>query len=479
MVFSSIFFIFVFLPVTLVCYYAAFRNKHIQAANFVLLVASCIFYAWGGIKYFLVLAFVVAVDYLLCLLMDKHEGIARKGIFILILALNIANLLYFKYFNFFAGNARELVALFGADILGNVAEVALPIGISFYTFQIISYVVDVYLHKVSVQKSFIKLALYVTMFPQLVAGPIVRYTDINNEMDSRRVRWIDIEYGIKRFIIGFSKKVFLANVMGGMADLMFSMPDYINMVYAWLGACCYALQIYYDFSAYSDMAIGLGKALGFHFNENFDLPYRSQNIQEFWRRWHISLSSWFRDYVYIPLGGNRRGTVRTYVNLFLVFILTGFWHGAAWQFIVWGLYHGIFLIVERLGLGSLLKRLPQIIRHIYTTVIVIVGWVFFRADDLSQAMLYLKAMFCLNFTKFGMYSVMIKLDSLFAICFITAVIFAFTRLKSLTPEALTFRAIKASLLVKIGTDLIYLALWFASVLYLTGLSYNPFIYFKF
>lgn len=477
MVFSSTFFIFAFLPFTLICYYAAFGKSRINAANVVLLIASCIFYAWGGVKYFLILAVVIAADFWLCLLMDKQQGLARRCIFILIIAIDIANLLYFKYYNFFVENARELAAAFGADILADAANVALPIGISFYTFQIISYVVDVYLGKVPVQRSMIKLALYVTMFPQLIAGPIVRYTDINNEMDARCIRMDDIEYGIKRFIIGFFKKVFLANAMGGMADLMFSMPDYINMVYAWLGAICYALQIYYDFSAYSDMAIGLGKALGFHFNENFNLPYVSQSIQEFWRRWHISLSSWFRDYVYIPLGGNRRGAVSTYVNLFIVFFLTGFWHGAAWQFIVWGLYHGMFLIIERLGFGRILKKLPWLVRHIYTMIVVIVGWVFFRADNLGQAMLYLKAMFSFNFTNFGMYSVMVKLDSIFVICFAAAVIFSFTRIRGLTPEALTDN--KSEMRFKIVADIMYLALWAVSVLYLTGLSYNPFIYFKF
>ncbi len=482
MVFSSTFFIFAFLPLTLICYYAAFGKCHIDAANVVLLIASCIFYAWGGVKYFLILALVIAADFLLCLLMDKQRGFARRCLLFLILAIDIANLLYFKYCNFFVENARELAAAFGADILGDAANVALPIGISFYTFQIISYVVDVYLGKVPVQKSLVKLALYVTMFPQLIAGPIVRYTDINNEMDSRCIRIADIEYGIKRFIIGFFKKVFLANAMGSMADLMFSMPEYINTVYAWLGAICYALQIYYDFSAYSDMAIGLGKALGFNFNENFNLPYVSQSIQEFWRRWHISLSSWFRDYVYIPLGGNRRGKVRTYINLFIVFFLTGFWHGAAWQFIVWGLYHGVFLIIERLGFGRVLKKLPRLLQHVYTMVVVIVGWVFFRADNLTQAMLYLKAMFSLNLTKFGMYSVMSKLDSIFIICFIVAVIFSFRKINISRADNHNYYGAdlgKSGTMTKVFTDIMYLALWLISVLYLTGLSYNPFIYFKF
>lgn len=311
------------------------------------------------------------------------------------------------------------------------------------------------------------------MFPQLIAGPIVRYKDVNEEISKRVINNNDIEEGIKRFIIGFFKKVFIANSMGNMADPIFSSVSVgdISTVCAWLGAICYTLQIYYDFSAYSDMAIGIGRILGFHFLENFNLPYKSQSIQEFWRRWHISLSSWFRDYVYIPLGGNRKGTVRTYFNLAVVFFLTGLWHGAAWQFIVWGAYHGLFLILERLGLQKILGKFPRPIRHIYTLLVVIVGWVFFRADNLNLALRYIKNMFVINSSGLGAIAMMEQFTGLFVVCLFIAIIFSVTKLEFLKNNKLwantTFERLR------------YIMLWLVSVLYLTGLSYNPFIYFKF
>ncbi len=473
MVFSSTFFIFCFLPLTLIFYYIFFslRNEHhIDIANIVLLIASMIFYAWGGTRYFLILMAVILINYVLTIIMDSCTRL-RGMLFVLILAIDLGNLLYYKYFNFFVENARSLASAFNLDILGAAAQVALPIGISFYTFQIISYVADVYRGSAPVQKSFVKLALYVTMFPQLIAGPIVRYTDVNTAMNDRSISRADIEYGIRRFIIGFAKKVFIANNMGRIADAAFAIPQDLNTAYAWLGAVCYTLQIYYDFSAYSDMAIGLGRMLGFHFNENFNLPYISQSIQEFWRRWHISLSSWFRDYVYIPLGGNRRGTVRTYINLVTVFFLTGFWHGAAWQFIFWGLYHGAFSIAERLGFNKILKSCPSVLRHAYTLLAVIIGWVFFRADTMGDAVLYLKSMFSFDFSYWAVYSILAELDSLFIVCFAAAVIFSFTKLECL--QKLRFWNSSACVNVR------YISLWLMSVLYLIGLSYNPFIYFKF
>ena len=296
MVFSSTLFIFLFLPITLGLYFLASLTQKVHIMNVVLLIASIIFYGWGGLKPLIVLLVTISINYILTILMDRY-GRTKKLLFILLLMIDIGNLFYFKYFNFFVENTKDIVELVGVDIFQGVAYVALPIGISFYTFQIISYVVDVYMGKVEVQQSLIKLMLYVTMFPQLIAGPIVRYSDINEEINSRNITVKDVDEGIKRFIVGFFKKVLLANSMGGMADTVFGMVGSINTVYAWLGAICYTLQIYYDFSAYSDMAIGIGRMLGFHFNENFDSPYISKSIKEFWRRWHISLSSWFRDYV--------------------------------------------------------------------------------------------------------------------------------------------------------------------------------------
>lgn len=469
MVFSSTLFIFCFLPLTLLLYLVSYKSRKIGIANAVLLLMSIIFYAWGGLGHFLVLLAVVALNYLLTMAMVRFT-ICRKWLFVLILFIDIGNLLYFKYFNFFVENVRIVLNRLGIQALEGVASVALPIGISFYTFQIISYVADVYMGKVEVQKSPVKMALYVMMFPQLIAGPIVRYKDVNEEINGRTITAGDIEDGIKRFIIGFFKKVFIANAMGNMADTVFGLTGNVNTGVAWLGAVCYSLQIYYDFSAYSDMAIGIGRMLGFHFNENFELPYKSQSIQEFWRRWHISLSTWFRDYVYIPLGGNRKGRVRTYLNLVVVFFLTGFWHGAAWQFIVWGIYHGFFSIIERLGLNSVLAKIPRALRHIYTMLVVVVGWVFFRADNISQALNYLKNMFVPNFTAIT-YPVVSQATSIFGICLIIAVFFSVTRLECL--QKLSFWSNRTFVRVR------YLLLWIVSALYLTGLQYNPFIYFKF
>lgn len=470
MVFSSTLFIFLFLPITLVLYLISYRAPRITWANLVLLLASIVFYAWGGVRYCLILLLVIVANYLLTLAMDRFKTY-RKYIFLLILCIDIGNLMYFKYFNFFVDNVRHIAGLVGKDILSSVTMVALPIGISFYTFQIISYVADVYMGKVALQRNPIKLALYVMMFPQLIAGPIVRYKDVNSEINKRTITSADIESGIYRFILGFFKKVFIANAMGSMADAVFALPGDINTLYAWLGAICYTLQIYYDFSAYSDMAIGIGRILGFHFLENFNLPYKSQSIQEFWRRWHISLSSWFRDYVYIPLGGNRKGKVRTYFNLTIVFLFTGFWHGAAWQFIFWGVYHGFFSILERLGLNRLLQKIPRLFRHAYTMLVVIIGWVFFRADNWSHAVRYLKNMFVFNFSNLKMISVVEQFTSIFWICLVIALVFSLSRLEMLQKikfwKNITFTRIR------------YLVLWIISVLYLTGLSYNPFIYFKF
>lgn len=469
MVFSSTLFIFCFLPLTLLLYLAAYKSRKISIANVILLLMSMIFYAWGGLGHFFVLLVVIALNYLLTLAMIRYTT-CKKVLFVLIVSIDVVNLLYFKYYNFFVDNIRTVMSRFGIGVLDDMAAVALPIGISFYTFQIISYVADVYMGKVEVQKNPVKMALYVMMFPQLIAGPIVRYKDVNDEISGRTITAGDIEEGIKRFIIGFFKKVFIANAMGNMADTVFAMTGNINTGVAWLGAICYSLQIYYDFSAYSDMAIGIGRMLGFHFNENFDLPYKSQSIQEFWRRWHISLSTWFRDYVYIPLGGNRRGTARTYFNLGIVFLLTGFWHGAAWQFIVWGIFHGVFSIIERIGLKNILAKIPRLFRHIYAMLVVIVGWVFFRADNMGHALNYLRNMFSPNFSEIT-YPVAEQFTSIFVICLFIAIIFSATRLECLQKigfwKNVTFVRVR------------YLLLWVVSALYLTGLQYNPFIYFKF
>ena len=472
MVFSSLLFVFLFLPVVLILYYISTRFHVTGFSNFILIIASMVFYAWGGLKPFLILLVIIILNYLLTLKMVRSRH--RTFFFILLLALDLGKLLYFKYFNFFADNFQSLMHLAGnTDWVYSGARVILPIGISFYTFQIISYVIDVFRNEAEPQTSPFKLALYVMMFPQLIAGPIVRYTDINKELKDRRSTPEGVENGFKRFITGFAKKVFLANAMGNMADIVFglSKTGSINTLYAWVGAICYTFQIYYDFSAYSDMAIGLGEIFGFHFNENFNYPYIAQSIQEFWRRWHISLSSWFKDYVYIPLGGNRKGVIKTYRNLFIVFLLTGFWHGAAWQFIVWGIFHGMFLIIERIGFGKVLQKLPHIIRRLYTMLIVITGWVFFRADNLTEAVKYLKYLFTPRLNNIYNVSIAGLADKMFIICFVCAVVFSAPLYKKINSLKIMEH--------RVFSNSVYLILWIVSVLYLCGLSYNPFIYFQF
>ncbi|WP_242834381.1 MBOAT family O-acyltransferase [Butyrivibrio sp. FC2001] len=380
-------------------------------------------------------------------------------------------MVFFKYSGFIGSNIETLLKRAGnVDVSFGMPTIALPIGISFFTFQIMSYVIDVYWGKVPAQKNIFRLTLYIMMFPQLIAGPIVRYIDVNEALSARKTTCAMAEQGVKRFIIGFAKKVFLANAMGSMADAVFALSGSFNTAYAWLGAISYTLQIYFDFSAYSDMAIGLGLIFGFIFNENFVYPYTAGSIQEFWRRWHISLSTWFRDYVYIPLGGNRKGKIRTYINLWVVFLLTGIWHGAAWQFIVWGLYHGLFMFIERLGFGNVLKKLPAFLGHIYSCIVVIVGWVFFRADNLTVALNYIRNMFSFDFSNFKVFSVLPGLDSMYVFMLVVGILAALR-----VPVALKEKVKVPSPLMYAG----YLILFGVSIIYLAGLSYNPFIYYKF
>lgn len=418
----------------------------------------------------ILLLFLIILNYISGLLIVET---ACKRLFLLLgLVLDVATLIFFKYLNFILFNIESMAMSFNnMSFSFGVPEIVMPIGISFFTFQIMSYLIDVYRGTVTAQKNVAWLAMYVMMFPQLIAGPIVRYNDINKEIGSRVTTLEMAEVGIKRFIIGFAKKIFIANCMGSMADAIFAADGTENSLFAWLGAICYAMQIFYDFSAYSDMAIGLGLIFGFHFNENFNYPYTAKSIQEFWRRWHISLSTWFKDYIYIPLGGNRCGQTRTYINLSIVFLLTGIWHGAAWQFIVWGIWHGAFQLIERAGLGKVFKEIPSIFSRIYTLLVVIIGWVFFRAESLSSAIVYLKNMFTFNFKAVTDLSIIQQFNSLF---FITGLI---------ALAAATSVVKKFSLLNLENTMLInrvtYLMLFIISTIYLSGMSYNPFIYFQF
>lgn len=386
MLFSSTTFLFIFLPVVLAAYYLARPSFR----NFILLAASMFFYAWGEPRYLLIMISIVTVNYCSAILIERHRKYA-KLILTLSILIDIGNLIYFKYTNFILEN---LNTIFDSNL--DMLRVIMPIGISFYTFQAMSYLVDVYRKDCNVQKNYYDLMLYITLFPQMIAGPIVKYHDVEQQIGNRETTMKDFAAGLRRFIIGLAKKVLIANTIGAVVERIFVM-DTVNFStpIAWLGAISYSLQLYYDFSGYSDMAIGLGKMFGFTFLENFNYPYISKSITEFWRRWHISLSTWFKEYLYIPLGGNRLGNNRTYFNLFIVFLATGIWHGASWNFIFWGLWHGFFIILERITSWHKkeLKTAGNIAKHLYTILVFIIGWVIFRADTMTYAAKYILRMF--------------------------------------------------------------------------------------
>lgn len=388
MVFSSPVFLFLFLPLTLLAVWLAGSTA---ARNAVLLAASLLFYAWGEGVYVLLMLATVLVNYGCGLAIDRNTG--RRSWLVLAVVVNLAALAWFKYANFFVDT---LNALFAHQLDGpiHLEPVHLPIGISFFIFHSLSYVVDVYRGQANAQRSPAITTLYLALFPQLVAGPIIRYHDVAAQFLERTLNTARFANGVRRFVIGLAKKVLIADQCARVADAIFAVPaDEVPLVTAWLGAIAYALQIYFDFSGYSDMAIGLGRMLGFEFRENFDRPYIATSIRNFWQRWHISLSTWFRDYLYIPLGGNRLGPARTYLNLFIVFFLTGLWHGASWNFVVWGLVHGLFLVLERAGLGKLLERAPRPLPHLYTLLVVLTAWVLFRLPDITQGWHYILGMY--------------------------------------------------------------------------------------
>jgi len=383
-------FLFLFLPVLLALYFAVPARWR----NWTLLAASVLFYARGaGAFAFLVLGS-IAFNYVAALAIAKRQGQpAARRLLAATVAINLLVLAAFKYAAFAVGNLNVALGAFGAAPFA-VPEVLLPIGISFFTFHAISYVVDVYRRDAVAQKGPVEAALYLLVFPQLIAGPIIRYRQIAGQLSARLHVTSDFAYGIRRFVIGLAKKMLIANTLAGPADQIFAMaPAEVTAAHAWIAVVCYTLQIYFDFSGYSDMAIGLGRMFGFRFPENFNYPYIASSVQDFWRRWHMTLSAWFRDYLYIPLGGNRASAGRTYFNLVLVFFLCGLWHGASWTFVVWGLFHGAFLVVERLGLARGLAAVPPPVRHAYLLFVVMVSWVFFRAETLGGALAMLGAMF--------------------------------------------------------------------------------------
>ena len=466
MVFSSAIFIFLFLPLVLLCYFLSPR----KLKNYVLLFFSLVFYIFGGPKFLLVLLAVVLIDYVGAILIHKTNK--KKLFLILTITCNILVLVYFKYTGFFLENINSI---FGLKI--TIPKIVLPIGISFYTFQAMSYVIDVYRNKVKLQKNFLTLLLYVSLFPQLVAGPIVRYETIEDELNNRKETFNDISEGIKRFILGLAKKVIIANQMGLLADTIFGLNELSTPV-AILGGIAYMFQIYFDFSAYSDMAIGLGRIFGFKFLENFNFPYISKSITEFWRRWHISLSTWFRDYIYIPLGGNRKGIKRQIINMLIVWLLTGFWHGAEWNFVLWGLYYFIFLVLEKFVLNKFLDKLPNVLKHVYAIVVIYFGWILFRCDSMELLKHYFNALFSFNFSAMSFNEILIYLESYY-VYFILAIIFSTPVYYKLVEKISSVKNKKLKLVLDIIHYLGLIVIFIITIMFLAYSSYNPFIYFRF
>jgi alginate O-acetyltransferase complex protein AlgI len=482
--FTEPIFLFLFLPVLLALYFATLSREHGAYGNGLLLVASILFYVKGGGAFTWLMLASIAFNYGMAIAVDRARGTpACRRLLVAAVALNLLVLGVFKYANFFAANTGALLSLAGFAAL-TIPPVLLPIGISFYTFHAISYVVDVYRRDASAQKSPVHAALYLLLFPQLIAGPIVRYRDLAHQLARRVVRFEDFAYGVQRFVLGLAKKLLVANVVALPADRIFAMPaSQWSAGHAWLGIVCYTLQIYFDFSGYSDMAIGLARMFGFVFPENFRHPYVADSVQKFWRRWHISLSSWFRDYLYVPLGGNRVSPARLYVNLVAVFFLCGLWHGASWSFVFWGLFHGAFLVIERLGVGSWLRRVWTPLRHVYLLLVVMVGWVFFRADTLPQAAAFLAAMAGLGAAQPTPYAVGYFLTPELWLALLagtiasTPILAALARWRDASAQA-AGRSPLPWMLELAGSGGLALLL-LASVLQVAARSYNPFIYFRF
>lgn len=466
MVFSSTIFLCVYLPLVLLGYYICPK----KGRNLFLLIASLVFYAWGEPKYVFLMIFSILVNYIFGRLMDKNRENKKRLKLMLVLSvvIDLGLLSVFKYTDFIITNVN---AIFGSSF--DLLKIALPIGISFYTFQAMSYTIDVYRNDVRVQKNLIDFGMYITMFPQLIAGPIVRYADVQDQLADRSVTTADFSEGIMRFVVGLGKKVLLANQMGAVWSEIYALGGDVSALMAWTGAIAYTFQIYFDFSGYSDMAIGLGRMFGFKFPENFRYPYQSVSITDFWRRWHITLSTWFKEYLYIPLGGNRRGLARQALNLLIVWSLTGFWHGAGWNFVMWGLYYFVILFIEKLFLLKALDKLPKFFRHVYALLLIIIGWVIFASDDVSVLLPYLGSMFGANGAIGGMdvYTLLTKAVLLIICCI------ASTELpKKLFLSAAGAMNEKAAFTLK---SVLMIALLALSMILLIGDSYNPFLYFRF
>ncbi len=498
MLFTEPTFLFLFLPILLALYFITRSREHGAYGNWLLLVASVVFYATGGGSFTWLMLGSIGFNYWMAILVSRDRRWLAPAI-----TVNLVVLGLFKYANFFADNVNALLGLAGVAPVA-VPRVLLPIGISFFTFHAISYVIDVHRRDATAQKSPVHAALYLLLFPQLIAGPIIRYRDIADQLARRVVTIDDFAYGVRRFIIGLGKKVLIANVVAGPADKIFGMPlAELSTGHAWLGIVCYTLQIYFDFSGYSDMAIGLGRMFGFRFPENFRWPYIADSVQEFWRRWHISLSTWFRDYLYIPLGGNRVSVGRQYRNLVTVFFLCGLWHGASWNFVIWGLWHGTFLVIERVtfnrrergarresllsassaaSAASAARRVTlgwPIGRYVYTLLVVIVGWVFFRAETLPGSIAFLKAMAGLSAAAPTPYTVRWYLTPELWLALAAGAIGSTPWVPALAGRLSRAEPPQAGWPVSLLSTTTLVALLLASIMSMAARTYNPFIYFRF
>lgn len=468
MVFSSMTFLCVFLPIVFIMYHVM-PSLHVK--NGLLIIASLLFYAYGEPKHVLLMIFSIVMNYLFGRLLDSKNERLRRAVVTLAVCVNLGLLFVFKYLDMALKTVNQI-----SHSAIPMANLALPIGISFFTFQALSYVIDVYRREVEVEKNLFHVVLYISFFPQLIAGPIVKYHDIQAQISSRMADSKEIAEGTRRFILGLAKKVLISNVMAVAADALFAVPaGELNILSAWTAALAYLFQIYFDFSGYSDMAIGMGRIFGFTFQENFRYPYVSQSIQEFWRRWHISLSTWFKEYLYIPLGGNRKGKVRTCVNKLIVFISTGLWHGANWTFVIWGLWHGMFMLLEEI---VPIRKLPRLIRHIYTLLVVCLGFVMFRADTFTQGIQMTGKMLAgWSFGTVQMNIVLQQMTPLFILTFIIAIIGCMPVLKWVEDWEKRTRA-RRQVMEPLG----YLSSFVLLMLCMLSLSsgtYNPFIYFRF
>ena len=466
MVFSSIVFLYIFLPIMLLLYFivpSKFKNA-------IMILASLVFFAWGEIRYIFIMLVLAVMDFICGKQITKYQDNKKKKIFFLMInvVVNLGILFFFKYADFIITNINNLTG-FSIPLL----NIPLPIGVSFNTFQSLSYVIDVYRGTVKCEKSFYNYLTYTTLFPQIIAGPIVRYETVDEELETKNISLDNFSAGMKRFIIGLGKKVLIANSVGALWNTI-ETGNYseLSMLFAWIGIISFALQIYFDFSGYSDMAIGLAQIFGMKFDENFNYPYISKSITEFWRRWHITLSSWFRDYVYIPLGGNRRGFAIQIRNILIVWFLTGAWHGASWNFILWGLYFGIILILEKLFLLKLLEKLPKIVRHIYSILIILVSWVIFAFEDLARVGEYIKAMF-INSNLWDNEALYYLQNYGFLI--LIGIICSIPLWKKIKEKIDS----KNSKTLEFITSLGYVVIFVLSTASLVTNSFNPFLYFRF